>query len=115
MKSVRKVSESQRWKHRRAPAPSEDAAPAPAIENAAPASIETRAERVLIDRWVTRIVNWPSSHCFGCKRPIGVGAKCVKLVRDNNRARFHSDCEPVWRAEQETLAWKTLWGRVTGS
>jgi hypothetical protein len=109
----RKIRESEPWKHRRKPAPIETTAPAIA---AIPAPIETRAERVLIDRWVaSRLVPWPPSHCFGCKLPIVVGAKWVELVCDDNRARFHSDCEPVWRAEQEVAARRSLWGQdVTG-
>jgi hypothetical protein len=111
MKSVRKISESQRWKYRRTPAPIEDAAlaSAPAPASSAPIPIEPHAERVMINRWVAaRIVDWPSSSCFGCKGPIVYGAKWVELVCDDNRARFHSDCEPVWRAEQEALARKVL-------
>jgi hypothetical protein len=97
MKLVRKIPESQRWKYRHAPAP---------------APIETQAERTLINRWVAhQIVDWPSSHCFGCRKPIIVGQKWLELVNDNNRARFHCDCEPVWRAEQEVAARRTLWGQ----
>jgi hypothetical protein len=82
-----KLRESERWKHRRKPTPIGDAAPAPTFE--APASIETRAERVLIDRWVaSRLVPWPPSHCFSCKRPIVAGQKWLDLVCDDNRARF---------------------------
>jgi hypothetical protein len=41
--------------------------------------METQAERVLIDRWVANtIVDWPSSHCFGCRKPIVVGQKLPK-------------------------------------
>jgi hypothetical protein len=66
---------------------------------------------VLIDRWVAnQIVDWPSSRCFGCRKPIVVGQKWLELVRDDNRARFHCDCEPVWRAEQEVAARRSLWG-----
>jgi hypothetical protein len=44
----------------------------------------------LINRWVANtIVDWPSSHCFGCRKPIVVGQKWLELVRDDNRARFH--------------------------
>jgi hypothetical protein len=43
-----KIRDSERLRHRRKPA---DAAPAPAVADA-PALIETRAERVMIDRWV---------------------------------------------------------------
>jgi hypothetical protein len=80
---------------------------------AAQAPLETRPERVLIDRWVAhRIVDWPPSQCFGCKRPIVVGAKWVDRVNHDKgaRARFHCDCEPAWRAEQEVAARRSLWG-----
>jgi hypothetical protein len=97
-----KIRDSERWKHRRKPTPVDDAAPAP---------IETR-----IDRWVAhQIVDWPSSHCFGCRKPIVADQKWVELVHDDNRARFRCDCEPVWRAEQEALGRKTLWGQVQGA
>jgi hypothetical protein len=96
-----KLRDSERWKHRRKPAP----APAPV-------PTETRAERVLISRLIQhQIVDWPPSHCFGCRLPIVVGQKWLELVCDDNRARFHSDCAPVWRAEQEVAARKTLWGQ----
>jgi hypothetical protein len=50
-----KIRDSERWKHRRKPAPVEDAAPADT-----PAPIETRAERGMNDRWVAnQIVDWP--------------------------------------------------------
>jgi hypothetical protein len=75
-----------------------------------PVPVETRAERVLISRWIQhQIVDWPSSHCFDCRRP-----EWLELVWDDSRARFHYDCEPVWRAEQEVAARRALWGRVTG-
>jgi hypothetical protein len=103
MKSVRKIPEAQRWKYRHTPAP--------AVEDA----LETPAERVMIDRWVAhQIVDWPQSHCFGCRKPIIIGEKWLELVCDDRRARFHCDCEPVWRAKQEVAARKTPWGRVTG-
>ena len=103
-----KLRDSERWKHRRKPTPIEDAAPAPAVEAVA-APIETRAERVLIARWIQhQIVDWPSSHCFGCRKPIVVGQKWLELVCDDNRARFHCDCEPVWRANQEVAARKAI-------
>ena len=92
-----KIRDSERWKHRRPPASVADAAPAPApaptpTVEAAPVPIETRAEGVLIDRWIQhQIVDWPSSHCFGCRKPIVVGQKWLELVCDDNRARFHSD------------------------
>ena len=98
-----KIRDSERWKHRRKPAPVEDA----------PAPIETRAERVMIDRWVAnQIVDWPSSHCFGCRKAIVAGQKWLELVSDNNRARFHCECEPAWRAEQEVAARRSLWGQA---
>jgi hypothetical protein len=59
------------------------------------------------DGW-RRIVTWPPDNCFHCKRPIVFGAKWVELVNDNDRARFHSDCAPAWRAQQEGAARKAM-------
>jgi hypothetical protein len=47
-------------------------------------------------------------NCFHCKRPIIFVAKWTELVNDNERARFHSDCAPAWRAEQESLARRAM-------
>ena len=64
-----------------------------------------RIDQAHINKWVTsRIISWPPDNCFCCKRPIVYGAKWVELVNDNERARFHFDCAPAWRAEQEALA-----------
>jgi hypothetical protein len=65
----------------------------------------TVAHRARIARWVaSQIVSWPPDNCFCCKRPIIFGAKWTELVNDNDRARFHFDCAPVWRAQQEAAA-----------
>jgi hypothetical protein len=105
---------SQRWKHRRAPGPKAAAALAPTSKPIAPMlspspipTVEplTAAGRARIARWVTsRIVSWPPDNCFHCRRPIVFGAKWTELVNDNDRARFHSDCAPAWRAQQEVAA-----------
>jgi hypothetical protein len=69
----------------------------------------TPAERTRIVRWVTaQIVNYPPDRCLCCRRPIVYGAKWVELVNDNARARFHFDCEPPWRAEQEVAARRAM-------
>ena len=71
---------------------------------------QTRAARASVDqarvnRWVaSRIVTWTPDNCFRCRRPIVYGAKWVELVNDNERARFHADCSPAWRAQQELAA-----------
>ena len=111
---AQKLSFSQRWKHRRAPT-AENAAShsrqrqhhiaARALHrhhSPAAAASATAADRARIARWVAaQIVCWPPDNCFHCRRPIVYGAKWVELVNDNDRARFHFDCEPVWRAQQE--------------
>jgi hypothetical protein len=67
----------------------------------------------MIDRWIQhQIVDWPPSHCFGCRKPIVVGQKWFELVHDDNRARFHCDREPAWRAKQEVAARRSLWGQA---
>jgi gamma-glutamylcysteine synthetase len=36
------------------------------------------------------------------------GAKWVELVNDNDRARFHADCAPAWKLQQEAAARRAL-------
>jgi hypothetical protein len=75
---------------------------------------EARAARARVDqariaRWVAaQIVAWRPDNCFHCRRPIVYGAKWVELVNDNNRARFHFDCAPVWRAQREAAARRAM-------
>jgi hypothetical protein len=108
-KSVRKVPESQRWKWRRAAAAEDVALSSAPVVEAAPVRIETPAERVLINRWLAaRIVNFSPLRCFCCKLPILPDTRWVERVSDRGRARFHSDCEPAWRAEQEPVAKRVL-------
>jgi hypothetical protein len=111
--SVRKIPDSERWKRRRprrlkapfaltpiAPSP----APAPLINEA-----QAKAERARIARWAAaQIVNYPPDRCFGCRRPITYGARWTELVNDNGRARFHFDCAPVWRTQQEVAARRAM-------
>jgi hypothetical protein len=107
---------SQRWKHRRAPRPKAVVALAPTAIAPMPspppitaAEPLTAADRARIARWVaSRIICWPPDNCFHCKRPIVYGSKWVELVNDNDRARFHADCLPAWRAEQEALARRAM-------
>jgi hypothetical protein len=113
-----KLPFSQRWKHRRASRPKAVVVLAPTSIPIAPISSpslipaaepHTAADRARIVRWVaSRVISWPPHNCFCCRRPIAYGAKWIELVEDNNRARFHFDCEPVWRAEQEATALKAL-------
>jgi hypothetical protein len=51
-----------------------------------------------------QIVSWAPDNYFCCRRPIIFGANWVELVNDNERARFHFDCAPVWRTQQEIAA-----------
>jgi hypothetical protein len=55
-----------------------------------------------------QIVNYPPDRCLCCRKPIVVGQKWTELVNDNGRARFHVDCAPVWRTQQEVAARRAL-------
>ena len=70
----------------------------------------TAADRSRIARWVaSRIVTWASDNCFHCRRQIVFGAKWTELVGgDNDRARFHAECLPAWRLQQEAAARRAL-------
>jgi hypothetical protein len=106
---TQKLLLSQRWKHRRAsrpiaPAPAPVPAPTPVVDEAL-----TPVKRTLIARWVAaRIVTWLPDRCFHCKGPIIYGAKWVDVVSDKGRARFHADCLPVWKVQQEAAARRAL-------
>lgn len=107
---------SQRWKHRRAPRSkavvalaSTPTAPMPSRRPITAPEPLTAADRAGIARWAaSRIICWPPDNCFHCRRPIVYGAKWVELVNDNDRARFHSDCAPAWRAQLELAARRAL-------
>ena len=73
-------------------------------------------DKARIARWVmAQVVGYPPDRCLGCRRPIVYGAKWIELVNDNNRARFHADCAPVWRTRQEIAARLALGLRPAGS
>jgi hypothetical protein len=42
--------------------------------------------------------------------PLSVRAaiRWIELVNDDTRARFHFDCAPMWRAQQEVAARKAM-------
>jgi hypothetical protein len=105
-----KLKLEDRWKYRPTPKPRVGLAsvaallPAPVVDEA-----RARMEKTRIARWVAaQIVNYPPDRCLCCRRPIVYGAKWIELVNDNNRARFHVDCAPAWRAQQEMLARRAL-------
>jgi len=104
----RKVPMSARWKRRRAPEPPSAREPlAPPILRVDEGP--TPAQRTRIDRWVAaQIVNYPHDRCLCCRKPIVVGQKWVELVNDNSRARFHFDCAPAWRTQQEAAARRAM-------
>jgi hypothetical protein len=111
--SVRKIRDSERWKRRQPRRLKALLALTPIAPSPVPASLineaQANAERARIARWVAaQIINYPPDRCLCCRRPIIFGAKWVELVNDNERARFHSDCAPAWRAEQEKRARKAL-------
>ena len=66
-------------------------------------------ERRMINHWVAdTLIDWPQDSCLKCRNPIIAGQKWIDVTNGDARARFHKDCEPVWRAERETLARKTI-------
>jgi hypothetical protein len=111
-----KLKPEDRWKNRRSPERRVVHEPI-ALKTAVPApapfphvdGARARMDKAHIARWVAaQIVSYPPDRCLGCRRPIVYGAKWTEVINDNARARFHSDCEPVWRAQQETAARKAM-------
>ena len=59
--------------------------------------------------WVAdTLIDWPQDSCLGCRNRVLVGQAWTDVTNGDARARFHRDCEPVWRAEREALARKTI-------
>jgi hypothetical protein len=68
-----------------------------------------KMERRMINHWVAdTLIDWPQDSCLQCRKRILVGQAWTDVTNGDARARFHKDCEPVWRAERETLACKTI-------
>jgi hypothetical protein len=68
-----------------------------------------RMQRAMINRWIAaRIIDWPLEHCLGCRNRVLVGQTFIDVTNGSARARFHTKCHPVWLAEQEALARKTI-------
>jgi hypothetical protein len=66
-------------------------------------------ERRMINHWVAgTLIDWPQDSCLKCRRRILVAQDWIDVTNGDARARFHRDCEPVWRAEREALARKTI-------
>jgi hypothetical protein len=66
-------------------------------------------ERRMINHWVAdTLIDWPQESCLGCRKRILVGQDWIDVTNGDARARFHRECEPVWRAEREALARKTI-------
>jgi hypothetical protein len=66
-------------------------------------------ERRMINHWVAdTLIDWPQDSCLKCRKRILVGQDWIDVTNGDARARFHRECEPVWRAEREALARKTI-------
>jgi hypothetical protein len=62
-----------------------------------------------ITAWINaKLITWPQTHCLHCRLPINVGERFVDVAANDERARFHAACEPLWRAGQEEAARKAL-------
>lgn len=66
-------------------------------------------ERRMINHWVVdTLIDWPQDSCLKCRKRILVGQHWIDVTNGDARARFHRECEPMWRAEREALARKTI-------
>jgi hypothetical protein len=120
----RKIKLEDRWKYRVAPAPkhrvelapTEEAAPAPPEEVAsgpapvyAPAPVvdeeRARLDQARVDKWIRdRLIDWPSTSCLHCRRPIIVGQLWTIVGNGDCAARFHEPCLAEWLEVQEVAA-----------
>jgi hypothetical protein len=66
-------------------------------------------ERRMINHWIAgTLIDWPQDSCLKCRNRILVGQDWIDVTNGDARARFHRECEPVWRAEREALARRTI-------
>ena len=89
------------------------ASPAPAaaetVEIPAPAVCLSSYDEARVAQWVrAQVIDWPLSHCLHCRLPLAYGAKWQDLVNENDRARFHADCLPVWKLQQESAGRRAM-------
>jgi hypothetical protein len=93
---------------------SADSAPPPEIVDLLRASKSDvvayiQAERSRINRWsADRLIDWPQTRCLHCRKPIIASQAWIPVSNGDVTARFHADCEPKRRAEQEALARRAL-------
>jgi hypothetical protein len=66
-----------------------------------------RGER--INRWIAaRLIDWPSTSCLHCRKPITVGQTWAVISNGEVTARFHQDCHTEWLAQQEAAARRAM-------
>jgi hypothetical protein len=66
-------------------------------------------ERRMINHWVAdTLIDWPQDSCLQCRNRVLIGHAWTDVTNGDARAHFHRDCGPVWRAEWQALARKTI-------
>jgi hypothetical protein len=54
------------------------------------------------------LIDWPQDSCLQCRNRVLIGHAWTDVTNGDARAHFHRDCGPVWRAEWQALARKTI-------
>jgi hypothetical protein len=68
-----------------------------------------QAERGRMNHWTAaRLIDWPPSHCLGCRKPIIVGQTWTAVANGEAAARFHQSCHGEWLEQQEFAARRAL-------
>ena len=68
-----------------------------------------QTERRRINHWIAdKLIDWPPSHCLGCRKPVIVGQLWTTVSNGEVSARFHQKCHGDWLAQQEVAARRAM-------
>jgi hypothetical protein len=62
-----------------------------------------------VAKWIRdRLIDWPSTSCLYCRKPIIVGQLWAVVSNGEVTARFHQNCHSEWLEQQEVAARRVL-------
>ena len=75
------------------------------LPQAAVSILSLRPSTRRVDKWIRdRLIDWPSTSCLHCRKPIIVGQLWAVVSNGEVTARFHEPCHGEWLAQQEDAA-----------
>jgi hypothetical protein len=66
-------------------------------------------DQARVAKWIAdRLIDWPSTSCLHCRKPIIAGQPWIPVSNGEVTARFHQDCHSEWLEQQEVAARRAL-------